>query len=252
MSVVMLAGRGPSTWMVANSLLEEISLSSILLESPPSRWQALRRRAAKLGWWTVAGQVLFSLYARRLQAQAAARAAEILQENGLQTRRPTVVPILDVPSANSEETIRLLQRLAPKVVVVNGTRILSRRLLESVDAPFLNLHVGITPKYRGVHGAYWALVNRDLAHAGVTVHLVDPGIDTGSILYQARIEPAERDNFTTYPLLQIAAGLPLLKRAIQDALAGTVRPRPAETSSRLYYPPTLWQYWFARVRLGVK
>ena len=46
-------------------------------------------------------------------------------------------------------------------MVVNGTRILSRRMLESIDAVFLNMHVGITPKYRGVHGGYWALANGD-------------------------------------------------------------------------------------------
>ncbi len=252
MSVVMLAGRGSSTWMVANALLCEVPLEAVILESPPSRWQALRRRAARLGWWKACGQLLFSLYAGRLRAGSAARAEQIIRENGLRINRPAGLPLMAVASANDEETMALLRRLSPKVVVVNGTRILSRRLLESVDAVFLNMHVGITPKYRGVHGGYWALASRDAANAGVTVHLVNAGIDTGGILYQARIEPTARDNFATYPLLQLAAGLPLLRRAVRDALAGEVHTCPAELPSRLYYLPTIWQYWSARLRLGVR
>ncbi len=252
MSVVMLAGRGASTWMVANALQSAVGLQAVILESPPSRWQALRRRARRLGWGAAAGQLLFSLYAGRLRTQSAARSSEIVRANSLQPDRPPGLPVFTVASANDRETIDLLRRLSPKVVVVNGTRILSRHLLESVDAVFLNMHVGITPKYRGVHGGYWALANRDLDNAGVTVHLVNPGIDTGGILYQSRIRPRPEDNFVTYPLLQLAAGLPLMVQAVRDALAGEIQPRSPELPSHLYYLPTLWQYWSTRLRLGVK
>src|SRR5438093_9923670 len=46
-------------------------------------------------------------------------------------------------------------------VVVNGTRIISEAVLTASDAVFINMHAGITPKYRGVHGGYWALYNGD-------------------------------------------------------------------------------------------
>ena len=252
MSVVMLAGHGRSTWMMANALLTGIPLQAIILESPPSRWQALRRRAARLGWRTAAGQVLFSVYARCLGAQSVARAEQIIREHCLEPDRPVGIPIVEVASANDEESIALLRRLKPKVVVVNGTRILARRLLESVDSVFLNLHVGITPAYRGVHGGYWALASQDAANAGVTVHLVNTGIDTGAILYQARIRPTEQDTFATYPLLQLAAGLPLMKQAVADALAGQLHPQPPVLPSKLYSLPTLWQYWSSRLRHGVR
>jgi hypothetical protein len=56
-----------------------------------------------------------------------------------------------VASANADETVALLQELRPRVVVVNGTRILSKRVLGCIDAVFINMHAGITPLYRGVH-----------------------------------------------------------------------------------------------------
>lgn len=248
MSVVMLAGRGASTWMVANRLRHEVPLQAIVVEQPASRRLLWKRRISKFGWWHVAGQLLFSVYARRLKAEAAARAAEICREFGLDGRLPEGIGIHEVASANDKQTIDTLRRLAPRVVVVNGTRILSKQVLESVDAVFLNMHVGITPKYRGVHGGYWALANRDPEHAGVTVHLVNTGIDTGAVLYQTRIHPSAGDNFVTYPLLQVAAGIPLMRRAVLDALDGSLRPKTVELPSRLYYLPTLWQYWTGGVR----
>jgi len=248
MRVVMLAGPKPSTWMVANALKREFSLSAIIVENLPGRWELARKRARRMGWPSVIGQSLFVLYAGKLQRDSRKRAAQILSDNGLETNLPDEVEIIPVPSANDDGTIALLQRLSPAAVVVCGTRILSPRVLESVRAPFINMHSGITPKYRGAHGAYWALANADPENAGVTVHLVDRGIDTGSILYQARISPCACDNFATYPLLQLSAGMPLLKQAVKDALGGRLRPVASALPSKLYHHPTLWQY----LRSGVK
>lgn len=252
MSVVMLAGPCESTCVVANALLEEFPVLAVIVEEPVSSWQTMKRRAAKIGWAAVAGQAAFSLYARRLRAASRGRAAAILRENGLQTGRPPGLDVIEVSSANHDETIRLLQRLNAKVVVVNGTRILSKRLLQSVGAVFLNMHVGITPKYRGVHCGYWALAEGDSQNAGVTVHLVNTGIDTGAVLYQTRIHPSKGDNFVTYPALQVAAGVRLMRLAVQDALAGTLRVQQPALPSKLYYLPTIWQYGWTWVKTGVR
>ncbi len=107
------------------------------------------------------------------------------------------------------------------MVLVVGTRIISRKVLAAVEAPFINYHDGITPKYRGIHGGYWASARNDLANFGATVHLVDPGIDTGDVLYQVRLRPSGEDNYATFSYLQLAAALPLLVRAAEDAIAGT-------------------------------
>ena len=94
--------------------------------------------------------------------------------------------------------------------------------------------------YRGVHGCYWALADGDPAHAGVTVHLVDSGVDTGEVIAQAVVHPTPADSYHTYPLLQLAAGIPLLEQAIRDALEGRLRTVAVEGKSRLRYQPTIW------------
>jgi phosphoribosylglycinamide formyltransferase-1 len=112
--------------------------------------------------------------------------------------------------------------------------------------------MGITPRYRGVHGGYWALAegNRDLC--GVTVHRVDAGIDTGPIVEQIRVMPANEDNFVTYPYLQLAMALPMLQRAVETALRGELQCRPAGGQSQLYFHPSIGEYLWNRLRRGVR
>jgi methionyl-tRNA formyltransferase len=157
----------------------------------------------------------------------------------------------EVSSVNSDETIAAIKAAAPKVIVVNGTRIIARKVLEASPATFLNTHAGITPRYRGAHGGYWALLNNDPGHCGVTIHVVDPGIDTGEIMAQALIAPTRQDSFVTYPYLPLAAALPLLVDSVGKALRGELAVWPAEGQSGVWYHPGLFQYLIGRAR-GVK
>ena len=138
------------------------------------------------------------------------------------------------------------------MVVVNGTRIIKKEIIETIDAPFVNTHVGITPKYRGVHGGYWALTENDIEHCGVTVHLIDTGIDTGGILYQDVIEITDKDTFNTYPYLQTVAAIPLMKKAVNDIANKTYKTRKTDLPSRLWSHPTIMEYLKYRILHSVK
>ena len=254
MSVAVLGRDGQGTWILVNALRREFELARVVLERPEPQRVFLARRARRLGALRVADQVLFRTLAMPLlERVAAARLAEIAREHGLDATPPGAELVTRVESANDPATVRLLRELGSDIVVLSGPRILAPHVLGDVPATFVNVHAGVTPLYRGVHGGYWALVRGDRENCGVTVHLVDEGIDTGGILAQARIEPTERDTFVTYPRLQLAAGLPLLVRAIHDVRAG--RPElqpPPEGESRLWTHPTLTEYLRNRRRLGVK
>lgn len=114
------------------------------------------------------------------------------------------------------------------------------------------MHVGITPKYRGVHGGYWALANQDKDNCGVTVHFIDKGIDTGEVISQARINPDKKDNFTTYPLLQQIKGIELMKKVIRDIAENNIETFKPDLESKLWTHPTMFNYLFNRVFKGVK
>jgi folate-dependent phosphoribosylglycinamide formyltransferase PurN len=253
-NVVVVAGEGESTRLVFNRLNRAIGVRKIIIEGPVDRRQFLRRRVEKLGLRTVAGQILFkAMVDKPLQLGSVARVREIQREFDLDDQPIPERDSIRVPSINAPEAIEHLHALDPAVVVVNGTRIIAKKVLEAIRVPFINTHAGITPLYRGVHGGYWALAKGDPSHCGVTVHLVDPGIDTGAILGQALISPTAADNFATYPFLQIAAGLPVLVDAVKAALDGTLQVRPPpEGTSRLWSHPTLGQYLKARIQNGTR
>src|SRR5690606_27120474 len=141
----------------------------------------------------------------------------------------------------------------PDVVIVNGTSIISAKVLECTKAIFINTHVGITPQYRGVHGGYWALRKKDKENFGVTVHKVDKGIDTGDIIYQNTCSVTKKDNFLTYPLYQYALAIPLLIKTIEDIKGNKlVMFKKENVESRLYYHPTMTNYILGWMKDGVK
>ncbi len=250
--VVLLATEGPTTWMVVNALRQVATDLHVIIEEPLPRLQLLRGRLRRCGFWNTLGQLAFMGLIPRLRQTAGRRINEILRLHGLDPTPPGGGVPTRVPSVNSPVTRGLLQTLQPDVVVLNGTRIVSRETLACCPAPILNIHCGITPKYRGVHGGYWALRLGDPERAGVTVHVVDPGIDTGGILYQARIEPTASDQFMTYPYLQYSLGVPLLIKALGDLKGPGLKVMdPGPMPSMLHYHPTLWCYLKGRIR-GVR
>ena len=248
--VALLTCEGDAGVLAARYLAGHLPGLAVIVESPASRAQLLRRRIKRLGPVRVAGQLAFMAFQRIQQKASNGRIAEIVRAAGLDATRAQENDTIRVPSVNSRQCIGHLQRLRPRAVLVVGTRIITREVLRSIDAPFINYHAGITPKYRGVHGGYWAKSEGDLGNFGVTVHLVDEGIDTGDVLYQARLVPDAEDNYSTYPYLQLAAALPLLQRAARDAIAGTLRPEKVDLPSHLWSHPTLWHYIKTGWRLG--
>lgn len=252
--IVLLAGRGQSTTIVFNSVNKNFGIQTAIIEEKENPKIFIKRRIKRLGFFTVSGQVLFQiLIAKPLNFLSKKRQQEIISEKLLDTTEIPSKKIKFVNSVNSATTIALLQEINPDLVIVNGTRIISKKVLSAINCKFINTHAGITPKYRGVHGTYWALVNNDIKNSGVTVHFVDTGIDTGNIINQASVIPTEKDNFSTYPLLQLAEGLKILNVAIQDIIENTlVTQKEKVTESILWYHPTIWKYLFYRLLKGVK
>ena len=91
----------------------------------------------------------------------------------------------------------------------------------------------------------------DEENFGATVHLVDAGVDTGDILYQSRMKPSKSDTLHTYPLLQTAASTDIVIRAVEDALSGTLKPLPANGSSRQWYHPPIWTWLWNGFTRGI-
>lgn len=250
--IVLLGADGESTRIVYNRLVRTFGAFPAIIEKSVSQRTLLKNRVRKLGLISVASQVAFLVAVRPVLAHLARkRLDEIKRENDFDTSPIPEAFLSNVASVNAAETIALLKNIGPKVVVVSGTRIISRKTLESTSATFINCHAGITPAYRGAHGGYWALYQRDPDRCGVTVHKVDPGIDTGDIIGQSLINPTPDDSFVTYPYLQLAAALPILQSSVAHALEGTLSAWRGGGDSAVWYHPGIGQYLAAALR-GVR
>ena len=250
--IAMLCGDGPSSWFMYNALAGEAEVLAVVVERKPPARAMIRYRLRQLGWLTVIGQLAFIAFNRLLARLQRRRIDELILRYGLRADLPPAAITHRVRGVNTAAVRRLLRKLDVDAVVVNGTRIISRAVIECIDRPFINTHVGITPRYRGVHGGYWALVHDDAENCGVTVHLVDTGVDTGGVLYQQRIHIESSDGFNTYPLHQLAGAIPLMKQALRDVVDGTLTRRDGIGPSGLWYHPTLGQYLRYRFSKSVK
>lgn len=251
--IVLLAGNWNTTPIVYNFLQEHFDVVKVVIEHPVPRKEFLKRRIRKLGWIRTGGQILFQILVNKpLSFFSKRRIQKILSHYQLQQQTIPDNYIIRVTSVNDADCLQHLKNLNPDLIIVHGTRIISKKTLNSVVAPFINIHAGITPKYRGSHGAYWALYNNDNEHCGVTVHLIDSGIDTGQILAQGNIPLTAEDNFSTYPYLQLAEGLLLLKEVLLKIEEGNMPRVNPELESALWHHPTLWGYLWKRITNGVK
>jgi hypothetical protein len=267
--VVVLARDNDATAILSHYLADRFDDVITVAERSESSIALARRRARRLGWMRVTGQLAFVALALPILRWRGRTAVQAIMADANVDASP-VAGLQRVESVNATECIALLRNLAPAVVVVQGTRIISPKVLTAVGCPFVNIHPGITPRYRGMHGGYWALAEGRADLVGTTVHMVDAGIDTGTVLACTYFVPGPEDSIATYPYLHLVSGLP----AVAEQVALLMKGEPATTSpapcaptrvtssspgatpvpseSRLWWHPTLWGYLTRRWRTGVR
>ena len=76
-------------------------------------------------------------------------------------------------------------------------KILNKTLLKKLKRPAINLHISYLPYNRGAHPNFWSFI--DNTPKGVSIHEIDPGIDTGKIIFRKKIKiNPYKKNFSTF------------------------------------------------------
>lgn len=250
--IVILATEGLTTNLLYNELLKYYDVQKVILENKISKKVFLKNRVKCIGFFKVVGQIMFMMFVVPILTwRSKGRVNAILAENKVNSEQIPHSLIKKIESVNNKEIVDLIRTVNPELIFVNGTRIISRATIESINIKMVNIHVGITPKYRGVHGGYWAVYNNDLANFGTTLHYIDSGIDTGKVIAQKITEITEKDNFISYPIIQYVNGLDLIKENV-ERLNNVIEFTPKVMESKLYYHPTFRQYLLGRLFRGVK
>lgn len=102
-------------------------------------------------------------------------------------------PVLQPASVRTADFSEAMRRLAPDLfVVVAYGHILPKKVLEIPDRGAINIHASLLPKYRGPAPIQQAILNRE-KETGVTLMLMDSGLDTGDMLSSASIPILSED-----------------------------------------------------------
>jgi len=111
----------------------------------------------------------------------------------------------------------------PRLVISHGYRLILRRdVLERVPDRVINLHISLLPYNRGADPTLWGVLED--TPAGVTIHYIDEGVDTGDVIAQRPVELLDHDTLATaYDKLQ--AGMAELFREQWPAIRGGTNAR---------------------------
>jgi methionyl-tRNA formyltransferase len=89
---------------------------------------------------------------------------------------------------NDPSSVDAMRRMKPDVLLVFGTGLLHRTLIDAFPGRILNIHLGLSPYYRGAGTNFWPLVNREPEYCGATIHFLDAGVDSGPVIAHVRPE----------------------------------------------------------------
>jgi methionyl-tRNA formyltransferase len=192
LSVMILCGRSPRHLYVANRLCESARQVAIVQETG-MQWSAKKivRTLRRGGLWRKVSRLLRDR--RRLRGDAEARFFFGTQPPRLVRREL----LLEVPNINHPDVVALEGRLQPDVIAVFGTSLIRAPLLSCGRLGIFNLHGGLAPSYRGADCTFWALFNGEPDQVGCTLHRIDNGIDTGTLIAHICPEVGEGDGELT-------------------------------------------------------
>ncbi|MCP4251676.1 MAG: hypothetical protein GY778_31965 [bacterium] len=143
---------------------------------------------------------------------------------------------VDTKTLNTPATLVFLQSCGVEAVAVYGTGLIKSLLLEAYGDRMINLHLGLSPYYRGTATNFYPLLNDEPEYVGATIHLIDRGIDSGAIVHHARPEITADDQPHTVGCTAIQAGVIKLVQALRELSAGRLVtvPQWPVTNPRLY------------------
>ncbi|HKV84445.1 MAG TPA: methionyl-tRNA formyltransferase [Ktedonobacterales bacterium] len=138
------------------------------------------------------------------------------------------IPVFQRGSLRSPETEKFFTSLAPDVIIVAAFgQILPSTIIELPAHCCLNVHASLLPRHRGAAPISAAILAGD-AETGVTIMLMDEGLDTGPILSQDAIPVAGDDTTGSLTTALATLGANLLIRTLPEWLAGGMTPRPQD------------------------
>jgi methionyl-tRNA formyltransferase len=145
------------------------------------------------------------------------------------------IPAFEPERPNSPEFFATIRAMRPDLLLAVGyLNRLGGDLLATSRLVAVNFHASLLPAYRGLHPVFRTLRAGE-RWAGLTVHVLDAGLDTGDILYQARVRTRRDDSVASLYDRIMDRSVGLVGRLIGDAEAGRLHRRPQGAEGASYF-----------------
>ncbi len=142
---------------------------------------------------------------------------------------PNNVKTLSMKSGdlNLASTVQFADALESNVYIVFGASYIKGWLIDFlVDRGALNIHMGISPYYRGSSCNFWALYDGNPSYVGATIHLLSKGLDSGDMLFHCVPKLVKDDSLFDFTIRSVAAAH---KGLVEAVTSGEIFSMPAVT-----------------------
>lgn len=146
------------------------------------------------------------------------------------------IPVYQPRSLRKEEAAEPLREWQPDVIVVAAFgQILRPHVLYLPPKGSLNVHASLLPRWRGASPIQHAILAGD-AVTGVTLMQMDEGLDTGPMFAREALDIDPRETSATLHDRLAMLGADMLRRHLDDILAGRVAATPQGEEGVTYAP----------------
>lgn len=159
-----------------------------------------------------------------------------LHSSILQTAWAHDLPVWEVQRLADPETLATLASYQPDIICVACFSLRIPRVL--IDLPrlgFLNVHPSLLPANRGPVPLFWTF-REGLATTGVTIHLIDEGMDSGAILVQEPVPVPDGISYDALEFQCIQIGKTLLAHTVWNLATGHATHTPQDKTKSSYHP----------------
>jgi len=95
---------------------------------------------------------------------------------------------------NSKESVDFINKIKPDIAVVFGCGLIKEPLVSALPKQTINLHLGLSPRYRGAATLFWPFYFLEPNYAGSTFHYITAEPDAGDVIHQVTPKLEKQDH----------------------------------------------------------
>ena len=146
------------------------------------------------------------------------------------------LPVFQPQKVKDESFLEIIGKLSPDMVVlVAFGQILPKAIIDYPPLKCLNIHPSLLPKYRGAAPLNWQII-RGETKTGVSIMMMDEGLDSGDILLQQETELGADETYGELHDRLAELGAALLIKTIEQIFDGTIKRKPQDASGVTFAP----------------